>query len=123
MKTQKFILGAVAAILLTAGNLFANEGDAYNAARNDLKKEISQKIERIPFTDVYDPYVSNVVYLSFKVNEDGELVNISARSENKDLAHFTQVAIANSDLKADPLLYGHGYTLKLNFKDGTQPIY
>ena len=123
MKTKPFFLLSVLVLCIISTSLVANDGNAYAEAKEELENDINWIVNDVPFDDLYKMYVSNKVEVRFVVDTDRNLRNIRVMGENKELVAWTKYQIENSNIQTSPFLIGHAYSMKINFVNGSRPIY
>jgi hypothetical protein len=114
MKAQKTILMTAMLGLVFAMSSYASENEAASAAKSELKDHISFLFRQVPWEDVVGEE-GCCVQLSFTVNDQLNLEDIQIEGENEDLVHYAKVVLTRNKIKADPVLKGQTYHMKIRF--------
>lgn len=104
---RKISLVLVAAMLLSAGSIFAND-----VKDNDPSETLSAQITKILSNNQFSEAEINVsAQVRFTVNQEGEMVVLSVDTENKDFEYFVKSRLNYEKVEAANLQEGKLFTV------------
>lgn len=116
MKSKKLLLLAMLVLMLGQVNLIASGTANLVTAKEDLNEQIWDIVSNVP-VDLLSFNASNVLTISFRVNENGELTSIEVESQNDLLAQYVKMRIEEESLLADSRLSGKKCRVSVSYKD------
>lgn len=110
---RKFSLVFAAAVLFTAGNLFANDSNTTDPSKN-LATQISELLEDNYFVIQNQDLTANVL---FTLNHDKEIVVISVDTDNELLENFVKSRLNYHEVDLDNFKEGKLYTVPVRITE------
>ncbi|NJB72456.1 hypothetical protein GGR42_002947 [Saonia flava] len=111
---RKISLVLVAAMLLTAGNLFANDFTKVEPSKK-LSTQIAEMLNdnKIVLEQDYDELTAQI---RFTINNEGEIVVMSVDTENNSLEGFVKSKLNYQKVELDNFKEGKIYTIPVRIK-------
>ena len=107
---RKLSVVLVAAMLLTAGNIFANDSKRDKNPSKTLSAQISQLLKTNNFNDTYDGAYAQVL---FTLNNDKEIVVLSVDTDKNELKSFIIAKLNYKEVILDNFQVGKNYTVSV----------
>ncbi len=115
MKTQKILFSCLVMLTFALSSSFASKNETAASARTTLIKNVDYIVQKIPFEEFIGNVKECKMTIVFKVNENSEVTDYVIDSDNESLNHITELHLNRAHLKADPILKGYTYRIKVNF--------
>ena len=107
---RKLTVVLVAAMLLTAGNIFANDSKVKEVPKKTLSTQISELLKNNNFNENHQGCVAKVL---FTLNNDKEIVVLSVDTEEKILKSFITSKLNYQEVELDNFEAGKNYTVSV----------
>ncbi len=107
---RKLSVVLVAAMLLTAGNIFANDSKKEVKPSKTLSAQISQLLKINSFGATYDGAQAQVL---FTLNNDKEIVVLSVDTDEERLKSFITAKLNYKEVVLDNFEAGKNYTVSV----------
>jgi uncharacterized protein YggT (Ycf19 family) len=115
MKTVKFFF--LACFFLVAGITFttAGENESYNQALTQLSEKISTMFTHFPFEAIDGNKSSCLMIVTFSVNENHRMENISVECDDNGLGQYVLAVLKRKNIEIDPALDGKNCRVPIRF--------
>ena len=114
MKAQKLFL-TLTVVMLGLVSLQASEGREVTSAKNQLKSEIKNLFNYVPFEDLIDNEECCTLRVEFTINDSQQMENIVVEGDNDDLVRFAKTLLSKNKIVADSQLVGRTFGVSLKF--------
>ncbi len=106
MKTLKLITLAGILVVTSLVRSYAGDNDGLQKAYNQLNAQLKAVIEKMPLTTDASITSSAFLVVSFSVNKNSEIENVSVESSDDKLADNVEQVLSKEKIKVNPLLDG-----------------
>jgi hypothetical protein len=117
MKTRKMYLTTLVLAIVFGTTTYAGDNSAVMRAERNLKLQLQKEFKQLPFEDISGLEDCCMIYVKFTVDENSQIEVENVESENQDLLRFAEVILNKNRVKADNLLQGKTYKVRLRFVD------
>jgi len=115
MKTVKFFF--LACFFLVAGitTSTAGENETYNQALSQLNEQVKSIFKQFPFEAIDGDDNSCLMVVTFTVNENHRMENITVECENNGLAQYVLSVLERRNIEFNSVLDGKNFRMPLRF--------
>jgi hypothetical protein len=120
MKTVKTTILVCMFLALGLAKSVAGENEVYKRAFYELEAQINEVFAQFPFEAISSYNNEVLMIVTFTVNKNHQLENISVESEDKELSQYVLSRLERTQIKVNPALDGKYCRMPVRFVNATK---